>query len=53
MIQAVHSQRRQNVPAHGSSYHRIIIGHCALWLQVPAVHLRHSITVMRPSAALY
>jgi hypothetical protein len=43
-IHAVHSQRRQNVPTHGSSYQRIIIGHCVPWLHVPVVHLRHSIT---------
>jgi hypothetical protein len=49
-IQAVHSQRRQNVPSHGSSYQRIIVGHCAPWLHVPAEHLRHSITFPFPSA---
>lgn len=50
-IEAVHSQRRQNVPSQGSSYQRIIIGHCAPWLHSPEVHLQHSITRLLPSAA--
>ena len=47
LIEAVHSQRRQNGPTHGSSYQRIIIGHRAMWLHSSAVHLRHSINAAR------
>jgi hypothetical protein len=35
-------------PSHGSSYQRIIIGHCEPWLHTPAVHLRDSITFPLP-----